>query len=183
MARGRSQGHLHTPAADHAPDDPHGHPYVAELEAERQGWYEVIALVGRLTPPEGLVCGYYREPDWSARDVVAHLGTWLAEAQVQLDRLAAGTYDGHDIDIDGLNAIFLEAMRDQPWAVARTQAQAARSLMLQEWYALRAPEDEAAWWIRKSGGEHYREHLPRLRVWVAELEARRAGLASPAKPD
>jgi len=87
--------------------------------------------------------------------------------------LETGTYGGHDIDIDGLNARFLDAMRDQPWDVARTQAQAGRSLMLQEWYALRAPDEEAAWWIRKSAAGHFDEHLPRLRAWVAELEARR----------
>jgi enoyl-CoA hydratase len=28
---------------------------------------------------------------------------------------------------------------------------------------------EAVFWIRKSGAEHYDEHLPRLREWVAEL--------------
>lgn len=33
-----------------------------------------------------LLPGYYRDPDWSVRDVVAHLGTWLAETQVQFER-------------------------------------------------------------------------------------------------
>ena len=163
-----------TETTRHSPRDVHGHPYAAELEAERRGWYEVLSLVGGLTPAECLVPGYYRDPDWTVRDLIAHLGTWLAEAQVQLERLQAGTYDGHDIDVDGLNAIFLEAMRDQSWDVARTQAQAGRSLMLQEWYALREPDDEAAWWIRKSGGDHFDEHLPRLREWAAELLDRRS---------
>jgi hypothetical protein len=49
--------------------------------------------------------------------------------------------------------------------------------MVQEWFALRDPTDEAAWWIRKSGGDHFAEHLDRLREWVAELVARR-----PAEP-
>jgi len=26
-------------------------------------------------------------------------------------------------------------------------------------------------WIRKSGAEHYAEHLPRLREWVEELRS------------
>ena len=34
--------------------------------------------------------------------------------------------------------------------------------MLEEWYALGEPTEEAAWWIRKSGGDHYAEHLDRL---------------------
>jgi hypothetical protein len=119
------------------------------------------------------VPGYYRDPDWSVRDVAGHVGTWLAEAEVQFERMGAGTYEGHDVDVDALNAAFLEAMDGQPWEVAWVQANAGRTRMLQVWYELREPTDEAAWWIRKSGPEHYAEHLPRLRAWVAELIARR----------
>jgi hypothetical protein len=154
----------------------HAHsPYAAEIDAERLGWYELVELVRSLTPEECLVPGYYRDPDWTVRDVVAHLGTWLAEAEVQFERLGAGTYGGHDIDIDGLNASFLEAMHGQPWDVAWIQANAGRTRMVAEWHDLSRPTDEAAWWIRKSGSDHYAEHLPRLREWVAELIARRQG--------
>ena len=134
---------------------PAGHPYAAEVEAERRGWYEVLALVRSLTPRECVEPGYYRDPDWTVRDVVAHLGTWLAEAQVQFERISAGTYEGHDVDIDGLNAALLEAMVGQPWDVAWLQAQAARTRMLDEWRTLAVQNDEAAWWIRKAGNEHY----------------------------
>jgi hypothetical protein len=139
------------------------------LEAERSGWYELAALVRSLTPDECLVPGYYREPAWTVRDLVAHLGTWLAEAEVQLERMSAGTYEGHDIDIDALNAVFLAAMEGQPWEVAWVQANAGRTRMLEEWSVLERATDEAAWWIRKSGGDHYEDHLGRLREWVAEL--------------
>ena len=156
------------------PPPPPQHPYAAAIEAEREGWHEVAGLVRSLTPDECMVPGYYRDPEWSVKDAVGHLGTWLAEAQVQLERIRAGTYQGHDIDIDARNAAFLEALRDQPWSIAWVQANAGRTLMLQAWYALDGPDDEAAWWIRKCGAEHYDEHLPRLRAWVAELVARRA---------
>ena len=151
----------------------HPTPYAAELEAERVGWYEMTELVRSLTPDECLVPGYYRDPDWTVRDAVAHLGTWLAEAAGQLERLIAGTYEGHDVDIDALNAVFLAAMQGQPWDVAWVQANAGRSRMLQVLAELREPSDEAAWWIRKAGRDHYGQHLPRLREWVAELIARR----------
>jgi hypothetical protein len=145
----------------------------AALEAERRGWYEMADLVRRLTPAECLEPGYYRDPDWTVRDVVAHLGTWLAEAEVQLERIGAGTYEGHDIDVDALNQSFLAAMRDQPWDVAWVQANAGRTRMLEEWSVNRRADDEAAWWIRKSGGDHYQEHLGRLAEWVEELVRRR----------
>jgi hypothetical protein len=148
--------------------------YATEIEAERRDWYELAGLVRSLTPAECVVPGYYRDPDWSVRDVAGHLGTWLAEAEVQLERITAGTYEGHEVDIDALNAAFLAAMCDQPWEVAWTQANAGRTMMLQAWYELREPTDEAAWWVRKSGPEHYAEHLPRLRDFVAELIDQRA---------
>ena len=149
------------------------HPYRAEIEAEREGWYEVVGLVRSLTPEQCLIPGYYADPDWTVRDLVAHLGTWLAETQVQFERMAGGTYEGHDIDIDGLNARLLEAMSGQPWEVAWVQANAGRTRMLDEWYRFDSPSNEAAWWIRKGAADHYAEHLGRLREWVSELRARR----------
>jgi hypothetical protein len=152
---------------------PAGHPYASEIEAERRDWYEIAELVRSLTPAECLIPGYYRHPDWTVRDVVGHLGTWLAQAQAQFERISAGTYEGHDVDIDRLNAAFLEAMRDQPWDVAWLTANAGRTRMLQCWVELGQSNQEAAWWIAKSGGDHYAEHLGRLRAWVVELVGRR----------
>ena len=157
------------PEIGHAPD----HPFAAELEAERSGWYELASLVRSLTPEECLVPGYYREPDWTVRDLVAHVGTWLAEAEVQFERMSAGTYEGHEIDVDALNASFLASMEGHPWEVAWVQANAGRTRMVEEWSLLEQPNDEAAWWIRKSGGEHFADHLGRLREWTAELIVRR----------
>ena len=159
-------GELETPALV-------DHPYVTEIEAERVGWYELLDLVRNLTPEECVEPGYYRDPDWSVRDLMAHLGTWLAEAQAQFERLTAGTYEGHDVDVDALNAALLDGMAGQPWEVAWVLANAGRTRMIEEWYGLREPTAEAAWWIRKSAAEHLAEHLPRLREWTVELGARR----------
>jgi hypothetical protein len=158
-----------------APPDP---PYLAEMDAEREGWYQLAGLVRLLTPEECLEPGYYRDPDWSVRDLVAHLGTWLAEAQVQFERIGAGTYAGHDIEIDALNAALLDGMQGQPWDIAWVQAQSARSRMIEEWYDLREPSDEAVWWVRKAAAEHFAEHLERLGEWADELVARRSGQAA-----
>lgn len=162
-----------TPMPSSTPDPRNDHPHAAELEAERSGWYEIASLIRSLTPQECLTPGYYRDPDWTVRDLVAHLGTWLAEAEVQFERMSAGTYEGHDLEIDALNATFLAAMAGQPWEVAWVQANAGRTRMVEEWALLQAPDDEAAWWIRKSGGDHYAEHLGRLREWIDELIERR----------
>ena len=151
-----------------------GHPFDAEIDAERTGWYELLELIRSLDPAEIARPGYYRDPDWSVADVVAHLGAWLAEAGVQLRRIEAGTYRPPDIDIDARNAEFRAALSGQPWDVIFTQAQASRHRLLEVWYALPVRTDAAAWWVAKAGAEHYREHLGRLREWVSELRARPA---------
>ena len=152
-----------------APD----HPFALELDAERTGWYELTRVVRSLALEERLVPGYYPDPPWTVRDLVGHVGTWLAEAEIQLERQAGGTYEGHDIDIDALNVTFMQALATHPWEVAWTQAQAARTRMIQAFTALETRSDETAWWIRKAGAEHYAEHFDRLVVWADELRARR----------
>jgi catechol 2,3-dioxygenase-like lactoylglutathione lyase family enzyme len=43
--------------------------------------------------------------------------------------------------------------------------------------AVGRPNDDAAFWIRKAGPDHYAEHLPRLRQWLKELTAGGHGTA------
>jgi len=155
------------------PTASHGHSFDAEIEAERTGWYELLELVRSLDPADVVRPGYYRDPDWSVRDLAAHVGTWLAEADVQFQRMLAGTYEGHAVDVDALNATLLEAIRDEPWNVVWTQANAARTTMRDAWFSLREGSAESDWWIAKSGAPHYEEHLSRLREWVAELRSER----------
>jgi hypothetical protein len=152
---------------------PVGHPFDAEIEDERAGWNELLELIHSLDPVEITRPGYYRDPDWSVLDLVAHLGMWLAEAGIQLERIQAGTYERADVDIDALNAEFRSGMHAQPWTVVLTQAQASRYRMLEVWYALPSRNDAAAWWVAKAGADHYREHLGRLRSWVAALHGDR----------
>jgi hypothetical protein len=142
-----------------------------ELERERRGWYELVGLIRGLTLEERLEPGYAH--DWTVRDVVAHLGTWLTLAEIQLERMHAGSYEGHDVDAEELDASFHAAMRDQPWEVAWVVLNAGRTRMLDACSTLGYEGEEPAWWIRTSGGDHYVEHLARLRDWAAELVERR----------
>jgi hypothetical protein len=143
--------------------------YRSEVDLERARWSEIGALIGLLTPDERVVPGYFREPSWTIKDLVAHLGTWLGEAATQLTNIAANAYEPHDLDIDVRNAGTLATLRDVSWDEAWGHATRERATMLQHWFALRSPSDAADLWVRKAGAEHYGEHLPRLRAWVAEL--------------
>jgi hypothetical protein len=51
------------------------------------------------TPDQALVPGYYPE-GWSAKDALAHIGTWLAEAGVALEQLDGAAIDEGAISDD-----------------------------------------------------------------------------------
>jgi hypothetical protein len=138
------------------------------LAAEDTGWADVVALVESLSPDQVERPGYFPE-GWSVKDMVAHLGSWLAEAGRILERICVGAYRLEEIDVETMNDAFLQALHDAPLPVIRAQAASARTRMLQAWQALPELTDDAAFWIRKAGAAHYEEHLPRLREWVEEL--------------
>ena len=142
----------------------------AVLAAEETGWSEIRSLIDQLTPEQLMRPGYYQE-GWSAKDLLALVGVWLAEAGMLLERIAAGSYRREDIDVDDVNRLSLDAMRDIPFPTVKSQATAARARMRGALLELRQPSPDAAWWIAKAGPEHYAEHLPRLRGWVAELRS------------
>jgi DinB superfamily len=141
--------------------------------AEDTGWDELHALVDSLTPEEAERPGYYEE-GWSASDMLAHIGSWLAAAGAVLERIRGGTYRSEEIDVDAWNERFLQAMKGVPFLDVKTQAAASRARMLQAWNELGELTPEAAFWIGKAGADHYAEHLPRLRAWVSELRASRS---------
>ena len=137
------------------------------IAEEDRLWAELHRLVDSLPEAEVAAPGYFAE-GWSAKDLVAHIGSWLAEAGVVLERIRFGTYRPEEIDIDSTNRQFYEAMKDVLFRTVRAQAFAARNRMLHAWGSLDRDTPDAERWIRKSGPEHYAEHLPRLREWTAE---------------
>lgn len=141
----------------------------ASLRAEEERlWTELHALVDSLPVGRVDLAGYFEE-GWSVKDLIGHIGSWLAEAGVVLERIRFGTYRREEIDIEAMNSMFFEAMHDLPFADVRAQGIAARNRMLRAWGSLDTPSTDGDWWIAKAGPEHYAEHLPRLREWVARL--------------
>jgi len=143
-------------------------PRRALMGKEDQDWSELHGLIDTLPADRVEEPGYFAE-GWSAKDLIAHIGSWLAEAGVVLEQIRAGTYRSDEIDIDEMNARFYAALHDVPFPVVKAQAITARSQMLRAWARLPEDAEEAERWISKSGPEHYEEHLPRLREWVAEI--------------
>jgi len=143
--------------------------HAAEVEVERARWKAITAFVGLLTADELLAPGYYSDPSWSVKDLVAHLGAWMAEARVQLLDISARSYVPHEVDVEARNAATLAATNSEPWEHVWARTIGARAWMLEAWFELAGPDEAANQWIRKAGAEHYGEHLSRLRDWVGEL--------------
>ena len=140
-------------------------------KAEDESWHELHALIDSLPPGCVEEPGYFEE-GWSAKDMLAHVGAWLAQAGVALEQIGAGTYRADEIDVDALNGRYLETLRELPFDVVRAQADASRSRMLIASAGVAEPDDDANFWINKAGPEHYAEHLPRLREWAEEVRHR-----------
>ena len=143
------------------------------LEVEEDAlWHELRDTMAGFSAEEAVRPGYFGE-GWSAKDALAHVGTWLAESGAALERMRAGggSPPPSARQIDDLNRRFHEAMRDVPLDVVKSQASAARWRMLHALVELPTRPPEAAAWVRKSGPDHYREHLPRLRSWLHEIRA------------
>ncbi len=104
-------------------------PMADALKQEEELWQRLHAVLLRLTPEMADRPGYFQE-GWTAKDAVAHIGTWMAYGAAMLRRIAAGTYRESEIDVDAENARFLAAMRDIPLEMVHVQASAARSQLL-----------------------------------------------------
>lgn len=142
-----------------------------ELPGEAEAWHRLHAVIDRVTLAMAEEPGYFEE-GWTAKDAIGHLGTWMARGASVLRQIAAGTYREGEVDVDAENARYLEAMRDVPLETVHLQAAAAHGELLAAWAQLPEITPEAAYWVRKSGPEHYAEHLPRLEAWVDELSRR-----------
>ena len=94
---------------------------------------------------------------WNGKDLLAHLGCWMAEAANVLEQIRFETYEPRSIDLDAMNARFYEATRDQTlrdiWAEITHRAE--------EWFV-------------ESGPAHITEHLPQLQAYL-QRDARADG--------
>ena len=140
------------------------------LREEDIGWTELHSLIDPLSPSEAETPGYFPE-GWSVKDLIGHLGSWLAEAGIALERIRAGTYRAGELDIDAKNEELLDALRSLTLRETHAQAEAARAHTLRTLRSLPEVSEDAAWWIEKAGPAHYASHLPRLREWVEELRS------------
>lgn len=146
-------------------------PDARTIPGEVEAWHRFHVLINRVRPDMADEPGYFEE-GWTAKDAIAHIGTWMARGAQVLRQIAAGTFRHEEIDIDAENERYLEAMRDIPLDTVHLQAVAAHGELLAAWAQLPEVTEDASYWVRKAGPEHLEEHLPRLEAWLDELERR-----------
>lgn len=135
---------------------------------EDAGWTRLHALLERLSPA-ALVSPVLNDDGWSPKDVMFHIGAWQAEAGRQLDRMRAGTYEEPELDIDAVNAAWLELSRDLDLKIAEAELIASRARLLKGFASLPEITPAAEEWFTESGELHYREHLPELQTYADRM--------------
>ena len=105
---------------------PMPNPYAADIDSERTHWYEV-ARAGRRLEPESASCPATTRAGLDGPRRRRPSGDLVGRGPGPVRAYGAGTYEGHDVDIDGLNATLLGRCQGQPWEVAWVQAKAART--------------------------------------------------------
>jgi hypothetical protein len=142
---------------------------IADLQRERNALFAMLDVVepGSLTTP-GLI------GEWSARELIAHLGYWVGHATEVIHLLEVGRIEEDDLGgqtVDEINATVARIARDTPLATVRKReassvealAERLRTLdpaRLAEVLPDGATLDQG---IREDASDHYREHAEELR--------------------
>ena len=146
---------------------------IADLQRERDALFAELGVVepGSMTTP-GLL------GEWSARDLIAHLGYWAGHATEVIHLLEAGRGEEDDLGqtVDEINATVARIARETPLATVRKREAAAVDALVERLRTLDParlgellPDGatlERA--IREDASDHYREHAEQLRQVLGE---------------
>jgi hypothetical protein len=138
------------------------------LAREEAAWQKLHAALSGLTN-EQLLTPTLNAEGWAPRDLMFHVGGWLAEAARQLERMRAGTFAEPDLDVDGINAEWFQLSRRLDLETVEAELASSRTRMLSALAALPEVTPAAQEWFEESGELHYTEHLRELRAWTAPV--------------
>jgi hypothetical protein len=144
---------------------------VDDLLAARQEFLDALAAV---EPDLLLAPGLVGE--WSARELIAHLGYWTGHAaeavhQAELEKVNEFGEDEHDVD--ERNAIVARVAAETDLGTVRQREEAAFNALVERlrradpgWLDERVSYgDTLEQVIQDDGPEHYREHALDVRAW------------------
>ena len=151
--------------------DPHVQELLDGLEMARDEFLAAIADIDpalRLTP--GLV------EDWSARDLLAHVGYWTGHAAESLHRAEQGElseFGRDELSVDDRNVVITRVARETDYATVASREQSAYEAFVDRLSAVDpeslsdrdADGDSLEEIIGFDGAEHYCEHTLDIRAW------------------
>jgi len=151
-----------------------------ELRAARD---EFLAAIGDIDPALRTTPGLVGE--WSARELVGHVGYWSGHAGEALHRAEQDELDAFGIDelsVDERNEVVAKVAAKADWATVAAREQGAY-----EAFAARlarvdperledrdADGDTLAEIVAFDGVDHYREHTLDIRAWFNEADSTEA---------
>jgi hypothetical protein len=144
-----------------------------ELRAARD---ELVAVLRDVDPQLLTAPGLAGE--WSARELIAHLGYWAGHAAEALHHAEQGrteAFGTDEMDVDDRNAVVTRVAAQTELATVQQREQAAYEALLiaieradPAWLDERvAYGDSLEQVIRDDGPDHYREHVADVRAWFA----------------
>jgi len=135
------------------------------VREEVEGWVRLHAVLDRI-PRERLEEPGVTDDGWSPKDVLFHVGAWLAEAARQLERIREGTYAPEDDTVEDRNAAWFALSKTLDVLTVRAELESSRVMALEALAALVELTPDAREWFEESAGLHYAEHVPDLIRWL-----------------
>jgi hypothetical protein len=142
---------------------------VGMLDREDEGWRRLHAVFARVPADRFEMPGVTPE-GWSPKDVMFHVGAWLAECGRILDQIRDGTFRSEEFDesgiVDRMNTAWFERSRDMDPSDVRALFESAR-LRARDAFGMLGEVTQDAWeWFDESGPTHYDDHVRDLEVWL-----------------
>ncbi|HET6379664.1 MAG TPA: maleylpyruvate isomerase N-terminal domain-containing protein [candidate division Zixibacteria bacterium] len=120
--------------------------------------------------------------DWSARELLAHLGYWAGHAAEAVHHATQGRlheFGADELDVDQRNAIVARVAAETDMATVRRREAAAYQALVDgletldpAWLEERSSYgDSLETIVRDDGTDHYREHTLDLRAWFSGSDA------------
>jgi len=141
---------------------------------------EFVAALGDMDPALLTTPGLAGE--WSARELLAHLGYWAGHAAEALHHASEGRtadFGEDELDVDERNAVVARVAAETDLATVQQREAAAYDALLE---AMRAADpawleervaygDSLEQVLRDDGADHYREHTADVRAWFSGSDA------------
>jgi hypothetical protein len=167
--------------------DAHVQELLDDLAAARDAFLAAVADIDpALRTTSGLV------GDWSARDLLAHLGYWAGHAAESLHRAEQGElsqFGRDELTVDERNEVVTRVARDTDFATVASREEGVYDAFVARLTTVDpeslgdrdADGDTLEEIISFDGADHYREHTLDIRAWFDGRDA--ADEEAPDQPD